>query len=62
MGWFRNTPEALRMLAGERVALVNLELVARCPGCDAPVREEHGHTRCTGCGTVVETCCEGGPS
>ena len=30
-----------------------------CPACDQPVREEHGHTRCTGCGTVVETCCEG---
>lgn len=33
-----------------------------CPGCGCGIREEHGHTRCVGCGVVVETCCDGAPA
>lgn len=32
-----------------------------CPICGALVREEHGQFRCTGCGQIVEACCEGAP-
>jgi hypothetical protein len=32
-----------------------------CPICGGEVQEQHGHFRCTRCGQIVETCCEGAP-
>lgn len=37
------------------------ESIQTCPFCGGLVREEHGVFRCSQCGQVVETCCEGAP-
>jgi len=47
-----------RVLAGTQAACdVGQVAGAPCPVCDAPLQQEHAHTRCRSCGWLGK-CCE----
>lgn len=41
-GWFRETPESLRMLAAEQVKLAKAEARYECGRCGAVLRPDYG--------------------